>query len=269
MEINPTFVTVAGARIELMRRGKGRPLLFLHPHIGMERAGNLIDSLAGHWQVLAPSHPGYGESERPKGVTSVDDVAYLYLELLDQLDLRGVVLVGSSLGAWIALSMAVKSSERLSRMVLIDPVGVKFGPRERSDIADIYAISEKKFIELAYHDPAMAQRDYPALSDGELTVIARNSETTARYAWNPYMYDPRLRHLLYRVGLPTLVLWGASDRFAPMAYGRNYADAITGASLQDIAKAGHFPHIEQPQATAEAITAFGDAAVATRQKECA
>jgi len=265
-----TSATVSGARIELLRQGSGRPILFLHPHIGMERALPFIERLSGAGEVLAPSHPGFGESERPAGVTSIDDISYLYLELLQQFDLRDVLVVGSSLGAWIALAMAVKSTERVSQLVLADAVGVKFGARDKLDIADIYAIPEKKFIELAYHDTSFAQRDYTTMSDAELVVVARNNESTARYAWSPYMYDPRLRHLLYRIAVPTLVLWGASDRFAPADYGRHYAEAIRGAKFTEIAHAGHFPHIEQPQATSAAILAFAEQnAAAGQQKEMA
>ena len=270
MEPQLTSTTVAGARIELIRCGKGRPILFLHPHIGLEQAQPFIKLLAADAEVLAPSHPGYGESERPKGVTSIDDIAYLYLEMLSDLDLHDVMLVGSSLGAWIALEMAVKSPERICRMVLVGPVGVKFSARDKLDIADLYAIPDKKFVELAYHDPKLAIRDYAAMSEEQLIVVARNSESTARYAWSPYMYDPRLRHLLYRLHVPTLILWGASDQFAPLANGQNYVEAIEGAKFMEIANAGHFPHIEQPEATAAAISAFIQSrSVAAKQKEVA
>ncbi|MFM9970720.1 MAG: alpha/beta fold hydrolase [Burkholderiales bacterium] len=270
MEPQLTSTTVAGARIELVRCGKGRPILYLHPHIGMEQAGPFIKLMAANAEVIAPSHPGFGESERPKGITSIDDIAYLYLEMLKDLDLHDVLLVGSSLGAWIALAMAVKSPERFAQMVLADPVGVKFSARDKLDIADIYAIPDKKFIELAYHDPSHAHRDYAAMSDEELMVVARNSESTARFCWSPYMYDPRLRHLLYRLHMPTLILWGASDRFAPLANGKNYVEAIVGAKFMEIANAGHFPHIEQPQATAEAIAAFIQSrSMAAKHKEIA
>lgn len=270
METQAGIVTVAGTRIEMRRSGKGRPILFLHPHIGMEHADGFIRCLSGHGEVIAPSHPGFGETVRPEGVASIDDIAYLYLELLDQLDLRDVLLVGSSLGGWIALDMAVKAAQRISRMVLIDPVGIKFGARDKLDIADLYAIPDAKFIELAYHDRGLARRDYAGMSDEELLVVARNTESTARYAWSPYMYDPRLRHLLYRIHIPTLVLWGANDRFAAPDYGRHYAESIPGAQFQEIAAAGHFPHIEQAQATADAIKAFdAGAPSAAKHKEMA
>src|SRR5919109_4315349 len=106
--------SVNGASIELMRRGKGRPILFLHPHIGLHGSEPLIARLAQHAEVIVPSHPGYGHSDLPAGMSSVDDMAYLYLDLLEQLDLRDVTLVGASFGGWLAAEIATKSTERIS-----------------------------------------------------------------------------------------------------------------------------------------------------------
>src|SRR5438445_5834746 len=54
----PVTEKIAGANIEILRRGKGRPVLFLHPHIGLHGSERFIDLLARHVQVIAPSHPG-------------------------------------------------------------------------------------------------------------------------------------------------------------------------------------------------------------------
>jgi len=64
---------------------------------------------------------------------------------------------------------------------------------------------------------------------------------------------------LHRIDIPTLLLWGASDRFiTPGYYGAAYRDAIPGARLEIIERAGHFPHIEQPEAFVERVRAFLD-----------
>src|SRR5215472_3855541 len=120
----PTLV-VNGTRIDIIERGAGRPLLFLHPENGIEPALPAIDELAKGARVIAPTHPGYGRSELPKGMRTVDDLSYFYLDLLDQLDLRDIMLVGVALGAWIATEIAVKSTARLSRLVMANAVGIK------------------------------------------------------------------------------------------------------------------------------------------------
>ena len=78
-------------------------------------------------------------------------------------------------------------------------------------------------------------------------IVARNREATARYAWSPYMHDPKLKGRLHRIRIPTLLLWGAADRILSEAYGRAYCAAIPGARFETIERAGHFPHLEQPE----------------------
>jgi pimeloyl-ACP methyl ester carboxylesterase len=249
-------ITVNGVRVELIERGAGRPLLFLHPGIGIEPTAAALDRLAARARVLAPVHPGFGRSEQPKSFDTVDDLAYFYLDLLDELDLRDTVVVGVSFGGWIAAEMAIKSTARISHLVLANAVGIKVGDRETRDIVDIYAIPEKEFVELAYFDPAVGTHDYKAMPDGEVLAAARNREATARYAWSPYMHDPKLRGRLHRIRVPTLLLWGTADRILSEPYGRAYAAAIPAARFEPIERAGHFPHLEQPQLFADKVFAF-------------
>ncbi|MGH6769824.1 MAG: alpha/beta fold hydrolase [Xanthobacteraceae bacterium] len=251
-------IKVNDIRIDMFERGTGRPLLFLHPGIGLDPAARVFERLAARFRVLAPSHPGFGNSELPKGFDTVDDLAYFYLDLMEQLDLREVVLAGVSLGGWVAAAIAVKSTERLSKLVLANAVGIKVGDRETRDIVDIFAVTEKMFNELAYSDPSIAARDYKAMPDNEVRAVARNRESTARYAWSPYMHDPKLRGRLHRIRIPTLFLRGAADRITTEQYGRAYCGAIPGARFEAMPNAGHFPHIEQPDEFARRVIAFAE-----------
>ncbi len=142
-------LTVEGTRIDLIARGEGRPVLFLHAENGIEPAHAAIDALAQSAHVIAPTHPGFGRSDLPKGMHTVDDLSYFYLDLLDQLDLHEVTLVGVAFGAWIAAEIAVKSTARLARLVMANAVGIKVGDRESRDIADIFALTEPEYLEIA------------------------------------------------------------------------------------------------------------------------
>jgi pimeloyl-ACP methyl ester carboxylesterase len=264
-------VMVNGVGVEVIERGReggglegggrdsGGPLLFLHPGIGIERSAPVLDGLARGARLIAPSHPGFGRSELPQWMNNVDDLAYFYLDFLETLDLTDVTLVGVSLGGWIAAAIAVKSTERLARLVLANPVGIKVGDRETRDIVDIFAITDAEFDELAYFDAKLARRDYGAMPDAEVMIAARNREATGRFAWSPYMHDPKLLRRLHRIRIPTLFLWGAADRILGEAYGRAYAAAIPGARFEPIARAGHFPHLEQPDEFARRVLAFAAA----------
>ena len=252
----PDSLVVAGTRIDLIERGAGRPVVFLHAENGMTPAVAAIEELAKSAHVFAPTHPGYGRSEIPAGMRTVDDLSYFYLDLLDQLDLANVVMVGVSLGAWLAAEIAVKSTARLSHLVMANAVGVKVGGRETRDIADIFAITEPEYLELTYCDPNVGRRDYNALPDAEVLAAARAREATARFAWSPHFHDPRLKSRLHRIRIPTLFLWGIHDRMLSEAYGRAYCAMISGARFELIERAGHFPDQEQPKVFAERVLAF-------------
>ena len=249
-------IVVNGIRIELIERGHGRPLLFLHPGIGIEPDAPVLDRLAARARVIAPTHPGFGRSEAPRSFDSVDDLAYFYLDLIDALALEHVAVVGVSFGGWVAAEIAIKSTARMSHLVLANPVGIKVGGREQRDIADIFAVTEADFLALAYCNAATGKRDYKAMPDAAVIAASRNREATARYAWSPYMHDPKLKGRLHRIRIPTLLLWGTHDRVLSEAYGRAYCAAIAGARFEPIERAGHFPHAEQPQDFADKVFAF-------------
>jgi pimeloyl-ACP methyl ester carboxylesterase len=252
-------LTVDGARIEMIERGSGPPLLFLHAENGIEPSSAAIAELAKSAHVFAPTHPGYGRSELPDGMRTVDDLSYFYLDLLDQRDLHDVTVVGVGFGGWIAAEIAVKSTARLKRLVMANAVGIKVGGRETRDIADIFAITDPEYLALTYSDAKAGMRDYKSLPDRDVLAAARAREATARFAWSPYFHNPRLKSRLHRIRIPTLVLWGAHDRMLSESYGRAYCAAIPGARFELIDRAGHFPDHEQPQLFAGRVTAFAEA----------
>src|ERR1700741_5272395 len=101
-------LTVNGLRIEAIERGEGRPLLFLHPGIGIDAKAPGLDALAAEGRLIAPAHPGCGTSELAPSMTTVEDLSYFYLDLMDELDLHDAIVVGVGFGAWIAAATAVK-----------------------------------------------------------------------------------------------------------------------------------------------------------------
>jgi pimeloyl-ACP methyl ester carboxylesterase len=236
--------------------GSGPPLLFLHGGDYVAQNSAFLDRLAKDWRVTAPRHPGFGHSERPDGFRTIHDLAYLYLDWLEQHRRGDVVVVGSSFGGWIALEMCVRSVERVKALVLIDALGLKFGGREERDIADIYALPEDERHRRTFFDPARALPDYGTLSDDELTAIARDRSATALYGWRPYLHDPGLRQWLHRVRIPALILWGDHDGIVTPDYGEKLCRSLPNARFQSIAQAGHYPQIERPDAVAAAIEHF-------------
>jgi pimeloyl-ACP methyl ester carboxylesterase len=176
--------------------------------------------------------------------------------LMDRLGLARADLVGFSIGGWIAAELATKTPERLNRLVLIGPVGVKTGKPGKLDIPDVFAMPLEELDKLRFHDPAKYAGTFAALSDEELYIVARNRETLALLTWEPYMHNPKLKHRLHRVNAPALLLRGASDRIVSAEYLERYAALIPNARIETIAEAGHLPQVEQPAATAANVLRF-------------
>ncbi len=185
-------------------------------------------------------------------MTNVDDLAYFYLDLMDALDLRDVTLVGVSFGAWIAAEIAVKSTARLARLVLANPVGIKVGDRETRDIVDIFAITEDEFNQFAFADPASGKRDYASLPEAEVVAAARNRESTgalrlvALYAQSQTR-RPAASHPHSDAGAVGRGRPHRARRLWPRLLRRPFPARSSSRS----SSAGHFPHLEQPEVFAD------------------
>lgn len=260
---------VHGAPVEISEQGAGPTLVFLHagyPSSGPASSGTILAELAESFRVIAPTHPGFGRADAPTWMTSVDDLAYLYLDVLGLLDVSDAVLVGASFGGWIAAEMCVMSTERVERLVLVNPLGIKAGGRESRDIVDIFGIVDRELADRAFADPDSGMRDPNELTDDELFHLARSREATARYGWSPFMHNPKLLRRLHRIDVPTLVLSGEQDQLTSDAYILAYSDAIPKAVTVSIKEAGHFPTLEQPEACAEHIVTFHTSGIGVPQQ---
>lgn len=250
-------IRVSGVEVEVRSAGtQGRTLLFLHPGDGLEGDNAALRELSRSFRVVAPSHPGFGESALPPHFRTVDDLAYFYLDFLEAQDLRDVILVGVSFGGWIAASIAIKNTSRVAGIVLADALGARFGEVQAREIADLFAhplYEQPKFL---YEDPVRRQTKFDGHSEEVLLKLARNHESFALYGWSPTLHDPQLVRRLHRIKVPVHFLWGEKDRVVSTDYGRKYAAAIAGAGFELIAGAGHYPHIECPQAFAAAVGRF-------------
>ena len=113
-----------GLTVRIDERGSGRPILVLHGGGGPQTVSGFAAALSTRAHVLTPIHPGFGGEPRPEWFNSIDDLALTYLELLERLDLRDVMVVGFSIGGWIAAELAVRDTTRLGSIVLVDAVGI-------------------------------------------------------------------------------------------------------------------------------------------------
>jgi pimeloyl-ACP methyl ester carboxylesterase len=259
--VNTTIMKVAGVDLEVLdsgggTAGKSKPLLFLHSGMGYDPWRPFVEQIAKRRRVIAPSHPGFGKSSLPEWLDSIDDIAYLYLELLDRLGIEQADMAACSVGGWIGAEMASKAPQRFRRVALIAPVGVKLGSPDKLDIPDVFAMPQADFDKLVYKDPARVLPDFSKLPDEELTAIFRARETLALLVWEPWMHNTKLKRRLHRVDAPALFVRGDSDGLVSANYLDGYAKLLPNARTITISGAGHLPHLEQPQALTAAIGEF-------------
>ena len=242
------WIDVAGTRIRLLAAGEGRPLLYLHGtgDVGAWRAP--LGILATRYRVIRPDHPGFIESDGlPE--PSVAAIAALYSALLDRLGLDDVLVMGASLGGWIATELALREPERVTGLVIVDAVGIV---DPAAPLGDMFALTPVEVAELAFpagplRDAAVARAAAPADP-----VTARRTErslaTAAAIASDPLMSDPTLAERAGALRVPVTLVWGAEDGLVPPAHARRWLAAIPQARLHIIPDAGHGPHTQRPDA---------------------
>jgi pimeloyl-ACP methyl ester carboxylesterase len=251
---------VLGATVPVWRGGSGSPLLYLHGDEGLLFAGPILERLSRDFEVIAPLLPGWSRNLPPKYMTRVPDLADFVPALVDALGLGSVTLVGSSVGGWVAAEAALRCSHRLDALVVISPLGAKFiDDRTTRAFLDVAAVAPLDARVAMYGaDSQGVGADIRTLSPENVTAVMRSQEALARYAWSPYLHDPKLRHRLHFISAPTLVVGGSDDRFVldPTSLDSWKAAIGSNAELVSIAGGGHRLEEEQPEALGDLIVEF-------------
>jgi pimeloyl-ACP methyl ester carboxylesterase len=253
-----------GLEVTIDERGNaaesgGTGVLLLHGGAGPRSVAGLAGALSQHAYVVTPVHPGFDGTPRVPWLDSVGDLADAYLDLLAQLKLDAVMVIGNSIGGWIASEIALRDIEgRVKSMVLINATGIR--PDRPDQVTDIRTLAPAEIGKLSFHNPALLPN--PAtMTDEQRAGAAANQQTMAVYGGEDFFFAPKLRRRLHRVTVPVLVAWGEEDGIFPPEYGRSYADVFPNGHFKAIAEAGHMPQIEQPGAVLGAIGDFVDTVV--------
>jgi pimeloyl-ACP methyl ester carboxylesterase len=257
--------------VELRRGGERAdhqaPIVYLHSATGEGAGVTFLELLADHGEVVAPVFPGFGESEGIERIDDIEDAAFHLLDVWDRLGLRDPVVVGLSLGGWLALELLTRWPERARRLVLINPVGLHLPGARIGDIfgrspgelaVDLFADQSHPLAQLM-HSLDQLGND-PVNSGGipfELVApVARTMAATARIGWDPYLHNPKLRGRLGRVTQPTLVVRGAKDGLVPAPHARTFAAELPDARLVVVDDAAHLAPLEQPDELARLVAGF-------------
>ena len=254
MTFKQSFVEIDGCRTHLRRGGSGEPLLFLHGASGAPVIMPFMEKLAERFDVLVPEHPGYGLTDEPEWLENIHDAAYFYLDFLKHLKLYNVTLVGSSMGGWIAMEMAVRDTSRIKSLVLVSPAGIG-APGVQP--ADIFLMPQEELVRRLFHDPKLAEaRLAEPVTPESIDIGLKNRHTTARLAWEPRLHDPHLPKWLHRIDVPVQIIWGEQDRLLPIEFLETYKKLLPHARVAVVKNAGHLPHAEKAQEFCDLVLSF-------------
>ena len=246
------MIDVTGQTVRVTEAGTGPALLFLHG-AGAEWTP-LHKRLSKNWHVVAPEHPGFGSSGHlPEWMDSVGDLAFFYRAFIRQLGLDDVTLVGHSIGGWLAAEIAIRSTERLRRLILLAPAGVA---SDKEPFPDIFLWSPEDFARRQFHDRSLGDARVAALSKTDIAVKLGNRAALARLAWNPRLHNPKLRRWLSLIDLPTLLIWGREDRIIPFVCNEGYLELLKDAELCALPESGHALPIERAEEVERRIEEF-------------
>jgi len=230
--------------------GSGPPLVWLHGLYGVEADAPLLDALAEHYSVYAPLAPGFADLDELDDLRDIHDLALHYDDVMDALALPEAVVAGHSFGAMLAAELAAHFPSRVSRLVLLSPLGLW---NDRYPVADLFGVPAAEMPKLLYADPAQVPRNGDSKPDVEKVIeFTRAMTTVARFLWP--IPDRGLARRLRRVRAPTLIVHGELDRFVPVQYADDFVRLIPDATRVIIPGAGHMLLTEALDQVLDAMT---------------
>jgi pimeloyl-ACP methyl ester carboxylesterase len=245
--------------------GSGPPLVFLHSAGGLVW-DSFLETLAARHTVYAPEHPGLAEGD-PDAISHLDnlwDLVLYYYDLLDELGLKSVPIVGHSFGAMMAAELAATNPERVSKLVLMCPIGLW---RDDAPIPNWMIVTPASDLpKYLFYDPEgpIANAIFGA-PDAEAQIkMIWCMACTGKFVWP--IPDKGLKKRIHRIKSPTMVLWGKQDRLVPPIYADEFARRIPGSRVEMLDETGHALTAEHPARVAALIEEFLESAQAESQR---
>ena len=243
MPFKQSFVEINQCRISMLRGGTGEMLLYLHGANGAGAVQPFMTKLAERFDVIVPEHPGFGLSDEPNWLENIHDLAYFYLDFLRTMGFTRIHIVGSSIGGWLALEIAVRDSSRIASLTLVAPSGIQVPGLQTGDI---FLWTPEQLVRNTLFDQALADRMLSqAVSPEQMETAIKNRFTVARLAWEPRLHNPFLAKWLHRIDVRTGIVWGESDRILPVAYADEFKKRIPHAEVNVVRRCGHLPQVEK------------------------
>ena len=260
VEFRETTLSLRGGKfeIQLVEGGSGPDLLYLHGEHGFSGWAPFIDALAENFHVYAPAHPGVADSIGLEELDDCWDLVLFYEELMTGLGIEGAGVVGHSYGGMVAAELAAHRKDLVSRLALVASLGLW---RDEVPTLDFFTLTPSEEVKAFCFDPeseaaksAFAMPSDPEARKEAMIERAKTLSSIGKFIWP--IPDRGLPKRAHRIGAPTLLVWGDSDKIVPPEYGNAFQDLIAGSELQVIENCGHLPQYERPEAFVSAVSAF-------------
>lgn len=233
-------------------QGSGQPVLLFHGGGGPENLLGIVDRLSETHRVIVPVLPGFAGEDEPEWLQRPADAAYFYLALINALALENVILIGHSLGGWIAAEMAIRDQSRLAGLVLVSSGGIHVKGVSKGDN---FLWTAEQTLRNFFANQKIAERLLAENRTDPMLAI-RRQRIVAKLVWRPRWYEPQLQKWLKRIAIPTQIIWGDSDKLFPAQYAQAFADQIKGARLSILQDCGHIPFVEKKDEFMQILTTF-------------
>src|SRR5882672_10329971 len=238
---------VGADELIVLKGGSGKPLLILHEELGYPGWMKWNAALSQRRTLLTPLYPGFGRSPLADWIMNIRDLASFIARFVREQNLAPIDVLGFSLGGWIAAEMAANDPSIFSKIVLVAPTGIRPPEGEIKDLFTVPALVYLRESVLKYE----SSKEFSALYDGGLSpeqyeAFEDARAETARLAWQPYMFNPSLPHLLDgTANAPALIVWGRDDQVVPLAASQVYHKSMKNSRLLTVDGCGHRPEVEK------------------------
>lgn len=271
-----THAIIHGNPIGYRTTGEGPAIVLIHGMAGSSETWEpIMPALAAHGTVIAPDLLGHGASAKPRGDYSLGSQASGVRDLLVALGHDRATIVGHSLGGGIAMQFAYQFPERCERLALVSSGGLG---REVSALLRALSVPGTEYVLAAGYAPFVLNAGAAVAS--WLGRLGLRPAPAAAEIWRSYasLKDPEARaafiHTLRAVvdlggqrvsardrlyltsEMPTLIVWGDSDPFIPVAHALAAHEAMRGSRLEILPGSGHYPHRDAPERFAALLCDF-------------
>ncbi|MBI4025979.1 MAG: alpha/beta fold hydrolase [Verrucomicrobia bacterium] len=246
---------VRGQTVGYWDGGAGQPILLIHGLGGstLQDFGNMTAHLAKRHRVIALDLPGFGLSQDVKIRQSVSEQAAFLVEFLDAIGVSRTILFGNSMGGWIALKLAHRHCDRVARLILAAPAGIRFTPPPLDVFMPEDEAGTRRLLGYLFHKPpplpGWFARDW-------LRVSRQRRHSVIEMLDSMVTGQDLMDDVAHEIRTPTLILWGAHDRLIPSETGHRFAALLPNARLKVFDRCGHLLLHEDFSSVARCLDAW-------------